>query len=106
MGCYYDSSKNLLTFSTFNIEQSKDQFNINIMSDIQESYKWFLSKGVYLAMDHLHELCTNLGDRNLANATIHTRIGSLISRTYMKTQVQEEYSYYPVFIINYQKKKR
>ena len=67
---------------------------VNIMSDLQESYRTYLEKTIYEDMKFLEEeLRSYVG---MENVGLEVRVGSLQKQTYMKTQVKNGKYYYPV----------
>lgn len=70
------------------------KLEVNIMSDLQESYRTYIEKTIYEDMEYLvDELKSYVGMSNLG---LNVRVGSLQKQTYMKTQVKNGKYYYPV----------
>lgn len=70
------------------------KLEVNIMSDLQESYRTYLEKTIYEDMKFLEEeLRSYVG---MENVGLNVRVGSLQKQTYMKTQVKNGKYYYPV----------
>lgn len=68
--------------------------DVNIMGDLQESYRQYISDTVHEDMQYLmEELRSYIGMEDLE---LVTRVGSLQAQTYMKTQVKNGKYFYPV----------
>lgn len=71
--------------------------HINIMSDVQESYRNYLNSGIHEDIEYLQELIQNLGP-NFKNYTISGKVGNLVNQTYRKTQTVQANTFYPVIV--------
>lgn len=67
---------------------------VNIMSDLQESYQTYLTKTIYEDMQYLNdELHSYIG---MEDVDLVVKVDSLHAQTYMKTQTRNGKYYYPV----------
>ena len=70
------------------------KLNVNIMSDLQQSYRTYLEKTVYQDMKFLEETIQTA--QNCENYTLHVEVKPIEKQTYTKTQVSQGKYYYPV----------
>lgn len=70
------------------------ELNINIMEDLQQSYRTYIEKTIYEDMEYLVDtLQSYIG---LEDIGLNVRVGKLQAQTYMKTQTKSGKYYYPV----------
>lgn len=70
------------------------KLDINIMSDLQQSYRTYLEKTVYQDMRFLEETIQSV--QNCENFTLDVQVKPIERQTYTRTQVSQGKYYYPV----------
>lgn len=70
------------------------KLDVNIMSDLQQSYRTYLEKTIYSDMKFLEETIQTV--QNCENYTLHVEVKPIEKQTYTKTQVSQGKYYYPV----------
>ena len=70
------------------------KLEVNIMDDMQRSYKTYLEKTVFDDMKFLEE--TIQGVSNLQDVELRVTVNDMTRQTFMKTQVSQGKCYYPV----------
>ena len=68
--------------------------DFNIMTDTQDSYLWYLSRGIHDDMQLLQESLRKIP--SLERLQLVVKVGDRVSRTYTKSQVSQGIYYYPV----------
>lgn len=71
-----------------------EKLNVNIMSDLQQSYRTYLEETIYKDMAYLEELIQGL--TGCENCTLEVEVKPIEKQTYNKTQVDQGNYYYPV----------
>ncbi len=73
-----------------------DPIDMNVMSDLQESYQRYVTSTIYADMKYLEELIRDI--KGLRDITLSVHVGDLVQQTYSKTQVSSGIYYYPVYV--------
>ena len=71
------------------------KLNVNIMDDMQQSYRKYLEETIYEDMKFLEETIQSYPG-NCSNATLKVEVGDLVKQTYTVTQTSQGKYFYPV----------
>ena len=86
----FDKDKKLLKICKVDVPD----LGINIMGDLQQSYRMYLEKTIYEDMEYLNELLHTYQD--MIDLELKVTVKGLECQTYAKTQTQQGKYYYPV----------
>ncbi len=70
--------------------------DMNVMSDLQESYRQYVKSTIHADMKYLQELIQ--GIKGFSDVTVSVSVGSLVKQLHTQTQVSSGIYYYPVYV--------
>lgn len=68
----------------------------NIMSDLQESYRTYVTNTIYDDIKYLESVISDI--KGLSDITIKAKVGNLVQQMHTRSQVTNSICYYPVFV--------